>query len=259
MEATIDKKLLRFETEFLEAVVGPSLAKIIADRHGHIKFTPTTATAIKEIADYSESGETKKSPHDKAVLQKILSTLKQNDKKWAKDISESALNRFHSLMEILATDEGMLNAFGISVGMAYRIKMLATICLYDGSKKIILRNGRASALYFGQMYKGGLSEKAVGFLDGKYCLTEAAEISDINEIANKAKELKAKYVIGAKRIKSESDIDNTALERAKELKSKLNSVGIKLVDSYIFTPNSTATLALTTFSDELKYTVVENR
>lgn len=259
MEARIDKKLLRFETEFLQNTVGPSLAKIIADRHGHIRFTQTTSSAIKEIADYARTDEESvKAPNDTEILQKIFCALSSADDGAARQKSKDALNRFHSLCEIMATDEGMLNAFGISVGTAYRIKMLATICLYDGRRKILLRNGRASALYFGQMYKGGTSESAVGFLDGEFCLIETAEISHINEIAELSKKINAKNVITAKRIKSTFDADNKELERAKELRAQLEAVGAKLLDSYIFTPEGTATLGLTPFSEELKYSIVGN-
>ncbi len=244
----MDEKLFaESKDRLIELGVPSELAEEFCEDYGRMKFGAAIECAIKEIVEYSHSYNGKDG--DAAILGRIISALRLDCKLSA----EVMLKRFHSLIEIIDMDEDYRPDYIGTVGELYRLIMLIKICLWDGRKKILLRNGLSSLLYFDEVYAGGNFKNAVVYLDGDYCVLETAQTFETDEIVARAKELEAKYVIKAKKMGAIGRAASVALDIAKTLYGRLGETGVKLLDSYIFANGGYASLELTAFTGELKY------
>lgn len=248
-------KTLRDSSEYLKCAGLPSeLVELLTERYGMVLLTDATKAAIEKIAQYAVGCNfAAPAPHDEEILNTVLSAAAIGDENAVREKTEALLDRFHTLLGIFGADAEYLAALGIPFAATVRILMLATICLWDGKRKIKIKNGRDSAKYFGEIYRGGENLYAVGFIDDNFCLIETTELSEDDAIATRAKELSARYVICSTVIPDINNAPSGEINRAKDLSEKLEKVGAKLLDRYIFFPNGKATLGLSPFADELKY------
>lgn len=253
MEKESNDKILSNDKAFLESVGLPAgLVEYLANPYGNIKMTDETKAAIEKIAKLV-FGELKLSAlNDGEIIYRVLSTL-LDDEAAAYEKTEALLNRFHSLLGIFGADAEYIAALGLSLATTIRLLMLSSICLWDGKANIFIKNGRDSAKYFGEIYHAGKSDHAVGYMDDDFCLIETTELAGDDEIASRAKALNAKYVICSTYVSDSKNAPSGELQKAKALSEKLDGAGAKLLDKYIFFPNGRATLGLTPFADELKY------
>lgn len=245
-------RILSNDKAFLESVGLPAgLVEYLSKPYGNIKMTDETKAAIEKIAKLAFGELILPAFNDGEIIYRVLSTLM--DEKAAYEKTEALLNRFHSLLGIFSADAEYIAALGLSLAATIRLLMLSSICLWDGKANIFIKNGRDSAKYFGEIYRAGKSDHAVGFIDDDFCLIETTELAGDDDIVSRAKALNAKYVICSTVVSDSNNAPSGELQKAKALSEKLDGVGAKLLDRYIFFPNGRATLGLTPFSDELKY------
>ena len=255
MEKESKIKTLRDSGEYMKSAGLPSeLIELLTKRYGMVLLTDATKAAIEKISQYAVGCNfAAPAPHDEEILNTVLSAAAIGDENAVREKTEALLDRFHTLLGIFSADAEFLAALGIPFAATVRILMLATICLWDGKRKIKIQNGRDSAKYFGEIYRGGESLYAVGLIDENFCLIETVELTDDDAIAARAKELNARYVICSTVIHDSNNAPSGELNQAKALSEKLERVGAKLLDRYIFFPNGRATLGLSPLANELKY------